>query len=361
MSMINALYPVARPLLFRFSPETAHHLTLRGLNLARRLGLLPWLFGPMPMHPRSVMGLSFPNPVGLAAGMDKDGECIGGFFGLGFGFLELGTVTPRPQPGNPRPRLFRLPPARAIINRMGFNNQGVENLLENVREACLPGILGINLGKNFDTPLERAVDDYLIGLRKVYAHADYVAVNLSSPNTPGLRQLQHGEALNRLLAALKTEQSRLSAEYGRRVPVAVKIAPDLNEAELKEIARLLLSHEMDGVIATNTTQGRAGVEHLRHAGETGGLSGAPLRQMSTDIIRQLAALLENRIPIIGCGGIMSPEDAVEKLQAGASLVQLYTGLIYKGPGLVRACAGAGERAGVSPVATSGRRGNKERV
>jgi len=281
------------------------------------------------------MGITFPNPVGLAAGLDKDGEYIDALAALGFGFIEVGTVTPRAQPGNPRPRLFRLPAARAIINRMGFNNRGVDNLLANVRRARYSGVLGINIGKNFDTPVERAVDDYLIGLRKVYAHAAYVAVNISSPNTPNLRQLQRHDALQDLLRTLKAEQGRLAQHHGKYVPLAVKIAPDLESAAVADIAALIRDQGMDAVIATNTTLARDGVERLPHGGEAGGLSGAPLTRRATEIVRQLHAVLGDDIPIIAVGGIMAAADAESKIQAGASLVQIYSGFIYRGPALIR--------------------------
>jgi dihydroorotate dehydrogenase len=281
------------------------------------------------------MGLDFPHPVGLAAGLDKDGECINAWEALGFGFIEVGTVTPRPQPGNPKPRMFRLPQAQALINRMGFNNRGVDSLVAQVRRARFPGVLGINIGKNADTPVERASDDYLIGLRKVYPWASYVTVNISSPNTPGLRDLQYGEALDRLLAALKEEQQRLADVHGRYVPLAIKIAPDLADADLRTVGQALLHQGMDAVIATNTTFSRAGVESLPHAQETGGLSGAPLMARSTEVVRQLAEILEGRLPIIAVGGILSGADAAAKMAAGASLVQIYTGFIYRGPELIR--------------------------
>jgi dihydroorotate dehydrogenase len=285
------------------------------------------------------MGLTFPNPVGLAAGLDKNGECIAGLAALGFGFIEIGTVTPLPQPGNPRPRLFRLPQAQGIINRMGFNNVGVDALIENVRRAKFKGILGINIGKNAATPIEKAADDYLIGLRKVYAHASYVAVNISSPNTKNLRQLQDESALNDLLIQLKTEQQRLADTHGKHVPIALKIAPDMENEQVAQIARLLMHHHIDGVIATNTTLSREAVEGLPHGNETGGLSGAPVRKKSTTVIRLLAAELQGALPIIGAGGILSGADALEKMQAGAALVQLYSGLIYRGPALIgESCA-----------------------
>ncbi len=332
------MYSLLRPLLFTLDPETAHHVTLNALQTAHRLGLLP-LFAKQPAsNPRTVMGLNFPNPVGLAAGLDKNGNYIDALAALGFGFIEIGTVTPRPQPGNPKPRLFRLPEAQAIINRMGFNNLGVDALLENVKCARYKGILGINIGKNFDTPIAHAAEDYLIGLRKVYQHASYVAINISSPNTKNLRQLQGGDELDALLSQLKTEQEKLAERHGKYVPLALKIAPDLDSEQIQQIATLLMRHRIDGVIATNTTLSRTGVENLPHHNETGGLSGAPVKEKSTEVIRQLAAALQGALPIIGVGGILSGADAVEKMQAGAALVQLYSGLIYRGTDLVAECA-----------------------
>ena len=333
--MLDAFYPVLRSLLFKLDPETAHDWTLTLMGTVPRQPLR-WLgAGCVPAAPRRVMGLDFPNPVGLAAGLDKNGECINAWSALGFGFVEIGTVTPRPQPGNPKPRLFRLPQAQALINRMGFNNKGVDYLVERVRQARFQGVLGINIGKNADTPVERATEDYLIGLRKVYAWASYVTVNISSPNTVGLRDLQYGAALEQLLSSLKTEQGRLAAEFGRYVPLVVKIAPDLGDADLPAVGQALRQHGIDGVIATNTTFSRAGVEGLAHAEQAGGLSGAPLLERSTAVVRQLAAILDGQVPIIAAGGIMSGADAAAKLAAGASLVQIYTGFIYRGPPLVR--------------------------
>ncbi|MDD2702356.1 MAG: quinone-dependent dihydroorotate dehydrogenase, partial [Sideroxydans sp.] len=288
----------------------------------------------------TVMGLTFPNPVGLAAGLDKNGEVIDALASFGFGFIEIGTVTPRAQPGNPKPRMFRIPEAQGVINRMGFNNNGVDALIENVKRAKFKGVLGINIGKNADTPIEKAAEDYLIGLRKVYAHASYVAVNISSPNTKNLRQLQGGDELDALLEQLKAEQERLAQLHGKYVPLAVKIAPDLDSEQIKQIAALLIKHKIDGVIATNTTLSREGVEGLPHGGETGGLSGAPVREKSTAVIRQLAAELNGALPIIGVGGILKGSDAVEKMQAGAALVQVYSGLVYRGQELVTECAAA---------------------
>ncbi len=324
-----------RPLLFRLDAERAHHLALEGLRMAQRAGLARLCPKPPACKPRRVMGLDFANPVGLAAGLDKNGAYIDALAALGFGFIEIGTVTPRPQPGNPRPRLFRIAQAQGIVNRFGFNNDGVDALLRNVERASYRGPLGINIGKNFDTPNERAVDDYLVCLRKVYAQAGYVVVNISSPNTRNLRALQEKEALGALLVALKAEQVRLADAHGRYVPIALKIAPDLGAEQIIDIADLLLVNRMDGVIATNTTLSREGVEGLPHAEEAGGLSGAPVRTKSTAVIRQLSLALGREIPIIGVGGILSGQDAREKIKAGASLVQLYSGLIYRGPGLVR--------------------------
>ncbi|ACT51482.1 quinone-dependent dihydroorotate dehydrogenase [Methylovorus glucosotrophus] len=337
------LYSLAKPLLFTLDAERAHDLTLQALRTGERYGLNRILGqGALPATPRRVMGLDFPNPVGLAAGLDKNGACIDGLARLGFGFIEVGTVTPRAQPGNPKPRMFRLPAANAIINRFGFNNHGVDQLLENVQKAQYRGILGINIGKNFDTPNERAVDDYLICMRKVYAHASYITVNISSPNTKNLRQLQEKEALSQLLAALKREQQVLADQHGRYVPVALKIAPDLQDEQISEIARLLMQHQMDAVIATNTTLSRTAVEGMPHASETGGLSGAPVRNLSTRVIHALATQLAGALPVIGVGGILSGEDAREKIEAGASLVQLYSGLVYRGPALVKeACTAIG--------------------
>ena len=290
--------------------------------------------------PQEVMGLYFPNSVGLAAGLDKDGAHIDALAALGFGFIEVGTVTPRPQPGNAKPRLFRIPESQAIINRMGFNNRGVDNLLNNLHNTRFEGILGINIGKNFDTPVENANSDYLYCLRKVYSHASYITVNVSSPNTPGLRNLQFGDSLNSLLDALKTEQKKLAEFYGRYVPVTVKIAPDMSLEEIDMVAESLASYQLDGVIATNTTLSREGVEHSPIAQEAGGLSGAPVRHSSTAVISRLSESLKGRLPIIGVGGITDGQSAIEKIEAGASLVQVYSGFIYEGPALIRAAAQA---------------------
>jgi dihydroorotate dehydrogenase len=319
-----------RPLLFTLPPETAHSVALNALKFLHKFKFNK----KIPDKPCKVMGLEFPNPVGLAAGLDKNGEYIDGLADLGFGFIEVGTVTPKPQPGNPKPRIFRLRKNQAIINRMGFNNHGIEQLLENVKAAKFNGILGINIGKNFNTPIERAIDDYLIGLEKAYPFADYITVNISSPNTPGLRQLQQADELDSMLKALKAAQQQLASKHNKYVPLVVKIAPDLTEAEVKDIANKLLAYEIDGVIATNTTLSRDNLISEVHINETGGLSGAPLLTKSTDIIKQLNAILKGKIPIIAVGGIMTAADAEAKFQAGASLVQIYTGLIYKGPKLI---------------------------
>ncbi|MCG6933890.1 MAG: quinone-dependent dihydroorotate dehydrogenase [Gallionella sp.] len=333
------MYRMLRSALFRLEPETAHHITLASLNLVSSLGLGSTIGRHPASDPRSVMGLDFPNPVGLAAGLDKNGEYIDGLAALGFGFIEIGTVTPLPQPGNPKPRLFRLPLAGAIINRMGFNNEGVDRLVENVKRADYRGILGINIGKNASTAIANAADDYLVCLRKVYAQASYITVNISSPNTKNLRQLQEEDALNDLLIRIKNEQQVLSDKHGKYVPIALKIAPDIETGQIARIAGLLMRHRIDGVIATNTTLSREGVENLPHGSEIGGLSGAPLRDKSTAVIHQLAADLQGAVPIIGAGGILSGPDAAEKIRAGASLVQLYSGLIYRGPALVsESCA-----------------------
>ncbi len=330
------LYSLLRPLLFKLDPEAAHCITFSAIEKAKKLGLLN--NKPFTCQPRQVMGISFPNPIGLAAGLDKNGEHLDALAALGFGFLEVGTVTPRSQPGNPTPRVFRLPQAKAVINRLGFNNHGVDALLENVSNSDYQGVLGINIGKNFDTPVELAVDDYLICLRKVYNCATYVTVNISSPNTKNLRQLQDAESLNNLLFELKLEQEKLAEKHGKYTPLAVKIAPDLEASQIESIAALLLKHQIDGVIATNTTISRAGIDQFPVSKETGGLSGAPLTQQATKVIHQLHGALNGVIPIIGVGGIMSAIDAKQKIDAGASLVQIYTGLIYRGPDLVREIA-----------------------
>ena len=337
------LYPLARPLLFSLDPEAAHHLTMSLLQCAARTGVAGLLKRPAA-DPRTVMGITFPNPVGLAAGLDKDGAYIDGLAALGFGFLEIGTVTPKAQPGNPLPRMFRLPQAGALINRMGFNNGGVDAFVANVQASAFyqdrKGILGLNIGKNAATPIERAVDDYLFCLDKVYPFANYITVNISSPNTSNLRQLQGASELDALLLQLKDRQHRLADKHMRYVPIALKIAPDLADEQIAVITDALLRHKMDGVIATNTTISRDAVKSLPHAEEAGGLSGKPVRDASTAVIRALKAQLGDAIPIIGVGGILCAADAQEKIDAGASLVQLYTGLIYRGPALVSECAAA---------------------
>ncbi len=329
------MYTLARDLLFKLAPETSHDLSIDLIGAGGRLGLNGLLCKAPASLPVRVMGLEFANPVGLAAGLDKNGDAIDGFAQLGFGFIEIGTVTPRAQPGNPKPRLFRLPEAQGIINRMGFNNLGVDHLLARVQAARYRGVLGINIGKNFDTPVERAVDDYLIGLDKVYAHASYVTVNVSSPNTPGLRSLQFGDSLRQLLEALRQRQEDLAVVHGKRVPLAIKIAPDMTDEETVDVARALLDTGMDAVIATNTTLSREGVEGLQYADEAGGLSGAPVRDKSTHTVRVLAGELQGRLPIIAVGGITEGQHAADKIAAGASLVQIYSGFIYQGPALIR--------------------------
>ncbi len=328
------LYPLARSLMFRFDPETSHEVALHTMNIASDLGFHKLMGAAELSDPVEVMGLSFPNRVGLAAGLDKNGIAVDGLAAMGFGFVEVGTVTPRPQEGNPKPRLFRLPEQNAIINRMGFNNDGVDQLLKNLQKSTYKGILGINIGKNKDTPNEKANDDYLYCMRKVYDRASYITVNVSSPNTPGLRTLQYGESLNSLLDALKSEQVRQAKLHDRYVPIAVKIAPDMEEEEFELVASSLKAYEMDAVIATNTTLSREGVEGSPFAQEAGGLSGAPVRNKSTRAIRVLSNALDGALPIIGVGGITEGFDAAEKIEAGASLVQIYSGFIYHGPQLV---------------------------
>jgi len=331
-------YPFARPFLFAIDPERAHDLTLRSLDHAAGCGLLRRFVGAPVDDPVEVMGLRFANRIGLAAGLDKNGAHIDAFGAMGFGFVEVGTVTPRPQPGNPRPRMFRLPERRALINRMGFNNDGVDAFVRNVQRARWRGVLGLNIGKNATTPIEDAASDYLTCLERVYPHAGYVTVNISSPNTKNLRDLQGGDALDALLGALVERREALAAQHARRVPLALKIAPDLDESQVDAIAALLARHGIDAAIATNTTISRDAVAGLPHANEAGGLSGAPVFELSNRVIRQLRARLPDGFPIIGVGGVMSAADACAKLEAGATLVQVYTGLIYEGPALVGACA-----------------------
>jgi dihydroorotate dehydrogenase len=349
------LYPLARSFLFALDPEVAHELTLGKLDYAAKLGLTRLITRQVDDLPVQAMGLTFRNPVGLAAGMDKNAAHIDALGSFGFGHIEAGTVTPRPQPGNPKPRLFRLVPASGLINRMGFNNDGVERFVANVQAQrhfrAAGGILGLNIGKNATTPIERAEDDYVAALQAVYPHADYIAVNISSPNTKDLRALQSERALVGLLRALDDARRGLEDEHGRRVPLAVKIAPDLDDAAIAPLADVLVAHGVDGVIATNTTVARDKVQGLRHAEETGGLSGGPLRERATKVVHRLSRHLQGRLPIIGVGGILSGADAVEKLQAGASLVQIYTGFIYAGPDLVADCIEAIRQSGTrKPVA-----------
>ncbi len=333
----GALYRFTRPLLFSFDPERAHEMTLEGLQRAYDLGILRAAATPVDGEPVRAMGLTFPNPVGLAAGMDKNAAHIDALGCLGFGFIEVGTVTPRPQAGNPKPRMFRLPTEQALINRMGFNNDGIDRFVQNAMRARYRGVLGLNIGKNAATPIDRALDDYRAGLAAVYPHAGYVTVNISSPNTRDLRSLQGEGELERLLGALREERARLEQSHGRRVPLAVKIAPDVTDAQIPRIADTLVAFGVDGVIATNTTISRNGVEGRRNADEGGGLSGAPLRPRSTEVIAALSRHLQGAMTIIGVGGILRGGDAVEKIQAGATLVQVYTGLIYRGPALVTEC------------------------
>ncbi len=318
-------------------PERAHRLTLALADVAQSAGVLELIVPRVAPMPTRVMGLDFPNPVGLAAGLDKNAEHIEALAALGFGFIEVGTVTPRPQSGNPPPRLFRLPRAQALINRLGFNNLGIDRLIHNVEGARYRGILGINLGKNFNTPIGQALGDYVAGMRKAYRLASYLTINISSPNTANLRELQQASELRPLLDALKREQAALAQDQGRYVPLAVKIAPDLMPEQIPLMAQILLEHSIDAVIATNTTTSRVGVAGLPHAQESGGLSGAPLRERATNVVQALHRVLGEQVPIIAAGGVLSARDAVEKFAAGAKLVQLYTGLIYRGPALVSEC------------------------
>ncbi len=336
-------YPLTRSFLFGLDAETAHDLTLGTLARIQHTPLIRVVAQPRVDDPVTVAGLRFPNRIGLAAGLDKNGRCIDGLGAMGFGFIEVGTVTPKAQPGNPKPRIFRLQQARALINRLGFNNDGLDAFLANVKRARFRsqgGILGLNIGKNAATPIEHAVDDYLIGLDGVYPHADYVTVNISSPNTKNLRALQSDEALDALLSAVQERKTQLAARYGRQVPVFVKIAPDLDEAQVQVIAATLKKNGIDGVIATNTTIAREAVKHLPHGDEAGGLSGKPVFEASNRVIRQLRAELGSSYPIIGVGGVMSGADACAKREAGADLVQVYTGFIYGGPPLITEAARA---------------------
>ncbi|TRW49731.1 quinone-dependent dihydroorotate dehydrogenase [Aliidiomarina halalkaliphila] len=329
------LYPLFRSALFKRDPEWSHDFTL---NQLERMGKGPMRFllqQKLPSKPVELLGMYFPNPVGLAAGLDKDARCIDAFDAMGFGFIEVGTVTPRPQAGNPKPRMFRLPEHQALINRMGFNNQGVDALVERIKGSKYKGVLGINIGKNKDTSEAEGTADYLYCMERVYPLASYIAVNISSPNTPGLRAFQHGDVLDQLLSALKAKQAELTETYGKYVPIMVKIAPDMDQAQTKGFADAIQRHGIDGVIATNTTVERTAISGHLHAQEAGGLSGAPVTEASTQVIRWLRAALPKSTPIIGVGGIMNATDAKSKIDAGASLVQVYTGFIYRGPELIR--------------------------
>lgn len=330
------MYSLIRKALFIADPETAHGLALEGLRLGYGVGATRLLCKSRSL-PVTVMGLQFPNPVGMAAGMDKNGDYIEALGSLGFGFIEVGTVTPRPQPGNPKPRIFRIPEANAMINRLGFNNKGVDHLVRQAKKHRFKGILGINIGKNFDTPNDKAADDYLICLEKVYPYADYITVNISSPNTRGLRDLQDTEQLSALLAVLNTRRLELADESQRRVPLVVKVAPDLEDEQIPAMAEVVIQNEFDGLIATNTTISREAVNGMRHAQEQGGLSGAPVKEMANHVLAEFRAHLPPGIALIGTGGITDGEDAAEKLQLGADLVQFYTGFVYKGPDLVSDC------------------------
>ncbi|AIL32982.1 quinone-dependent dihydroorotate dehydrogenase [Basilea psittacipulmonis] len=341
MSLFN-LYTAIRPLIFSLNPETAHHLALGSANLLANCTYFKnCIRQNCPDTPISLMGLTIKNPIGLAAGLDKNGEYINALALLGFGFIEVGTVTPKPQDGKPQPRLFRIPQAHALINRMGFNNQGLEKFIQNVKQSSFQkdgGILGLNIGKNASTPIEQAIDDYLIGLEGVYPYADYITINISSPNTANLRSLQTGHELVSLLTALTQKREELCDKLGYYKPIVVKIAPDLDNEAIKSIAELLQIHHIDGVIATNTTLDKSRVAQFTHGHEDGGLSGQPVFEKSNEVIRSLRETLGKDYPIIGVGGIMNAQQAVAKLQAGANAIQLYTGLIYQGPTLIKECA-----------------------
>jgi dihydroorotate dehydrogenase subfamily 2 len=330
------MYSLLRRALFLTDPETAHGLALESLKLGHNLGATGVLCKTIE-QPVTVMGLEFPNPVGLAAGMDKNGDYIDALGGVGFGFIEIGTVTPRPQPGNPKPRVFRLEAAKAMINRLGFNNRGVDYLVRQAEKRHFKGVLGINIGKNFDTPNENAVDDYLLCLAKVYPHADYITVNISSPNTKGLRDLQDAEQLDKLLGALDDRRTELANVHGKRVPLVVKVAPDLADTQIPEIAQAVADNGFDGLIATNTTISREAVAGMRHSDEAGGLSGQPIREQANHVLAQFREALPREIALIGTGGITRGEDAAEKIRLGADLVQFYTGFVYQGPDLVNDC------------------------
>lgn len=329
-------YDVVRKALFATDPETAHELTLETLRLGHRVGAIRLVCKTYHL-PTRCMGLEFPNPVGVAPGLDKNGDYFEALGDLGFGFVEVGTVTPRPQPGNPKPRVFRLVGAQAMINRLGFNNKGVDHLVRRVRRHRFRGVLGINIGKNYDTPIENAVDDYLYCLEKVYPYADYVTVNISSPNTRHLRELQGEAELDRLLSAVGARRAELADRHGRCVPLAVKVAPDLDPGQVRAIADVVAEHRLDAVVATNTTVAREGVEGLEHANETGGLSGAPLKPLADRVLAAFRERLPDRVALIGVGGITCGRDAVDKLRLGADLVQFYTGMVYRGPDLVGEC------------------------
>lgn len=328
------MYNILKPLLFRLDPEQSHHIALRGLQLANQFGLSSLLANKLE-QPQSIMGLTFKNPVGLAAGLDKNADYIDALAALGFGFIEIGTVTPKPQVGNPKPRLFRLAQEEAIINRMGFNNKGIEYVARNLEKMCYRGILGVNIGKNKDTPNEKALDDYLLGFRELSRYASYITINISSPNTPGLRELQQDDALTSLLSALKHEQKKYAESNHRYIPLVVKMAPDVSPEQVDSFANILLQQKMDGVIATNTTIARHGVENSPFSNEAGGLSGRPLTSASTRVVARLFETLRGEIPIIASGGVMDEQSALEKIQAGAVLVQIYSGFIYAGPGLIQ--------------------------
>lgn len=333
MTLAAKLYPVLKPLLFRMDAERAHVWTTAMMRMAHAFRLLG-SEAPPDVKPLEVFGLCFPNVLGLAAGMDKSASCVDAWGAVGFGFVEVGTLTPRPQPGNPKPRLFRLPEHQALLNRMGFNNPGIESAVARLKKRRTKAIVGVNIGKNFDTPNERAQDDYLICLKAAFPVADYIAVNISSPNTKGLRELQAEDAIRALVDVLKCEQGRLGLEHGRHVPVLVKIAPDLDDVQIEALARVFNELRVDGVIATNTTIARSAVAGHRLAEQAGGLSGAPVTKRSTEVVRAFRQLLRPATPVIGVGGIMSGADACEKLDAGAALVQVYSGLVYRGPALV---------------------------
>jgi dihydroorotate dehydrogenase len=329
------MYSLFRSILFKMQPETSHNVSMKLMTLANKVGALRLVAAPIKPQPLTVMGVEFPNPVGLAAGLDKNGDYIEAMAALGFGFVELGTVTPLAQAGNPQPRLFRLPEHQAIINRMGFNNKGVDHLVEQVKNTNFNGVIGINIGKNKNTPNENALDDYLICMRKVYQHADYIVVNLSSPNTPGLRDLQFGAPLEQLLAGLKAEQLLLAEQHGKYIPVAVKIAPDMSDDDIVQVAQAIKASGIDGIVATNTTIDKSTVASSPLHTEAGGLSGAPVTDKSTAVIAKVREVVGEDMPIIGVGGILNSQHAVDKIHAGANLVQVYSGFIYRGPDLIR--------------------------